>query len=412
MGPEQLSDQLSNSIKTQFVGERGMLFRIALQSSILTVLTLGIYRFWMKTRLRRYYWSSIRPGGSPLEYVGEPIEKLLGFLIAVVVMAFYLGVINLVLMFASFSLFQSNAAAYLASFAGVVPLWFLATYRARRYTLARTRWRGLGFSLDPGAGGYALRGLFHWALTILSLGLLWPRMKFHLEKYRTDRTWFGDHKLEQGGTWTMLFPSAVPSIIAVLMVVGPLLVLTALPMLVEFEELPGWLEASFAYLALSGLGLLLLPFCLIYTHVRTFQLLTNHKTVQGIGFEFDPSGARVTRIMILGNLLAYGVVVAALVAISVVTFAGAEGQDIYVLAEMGQIPGWVAMSALLLSYFFVYIVWGVLRHVFVTQPIWKHYAESFRITGAPYLVRIRRRVIEEHGEAEGFAEALDLGAAI
>jgi hypothetical protein len=34
----------------------------------------------MKTRLRRWYWSSIRPDGLPLEYFGDPLEKLLGIL--------------------------------------------------------------------------------------------------------------------------------------------------------------------------------------------------------------------------------------------------------------------------------------------------------------------------------------------
>ena len=118
----------------------------------MTVLTLGIYRFWMKTRLRRWYWSAIRPGGQ-LEYVGDPWEKLLGFLIAVLILAFYIGIVNLILMFLSFSLFQGNVAAYALSLVGVIPLWFYAQYRARRYVLARTRWRGLRFGLEPGAWG-------------------------------------------------------------------------------------------------------------------------------------------------------------------------------------------------------------------------------------------------------------------
>ena len=82
-----------------------------------------MYRFWMKTRLRRWYWSSIRPGGHPLEYVGDPIEKLLGFCIAVVILAFYIGIVNLLLIFVSFSLFQGNGFAYLISFVGVIPIW-------------------------------------------------------------------------------------------------------------------------------------------------------------------------------------------------------------------------------------------------------------------------------------------------
>jgi len=56
-----------SKLKTDYAGRRKKLFWLALRTSALTVLTLGFYRFWMKTRIRRYYWSSIRPGGMPLE---------------------------------------------------------------------------------------------------------------------------------------------------------------------------------------------------------------------------------------------------------------------------------------------------------------------------------------------------------
>ena len=95
-----------------FVGNRSALFWLALKTGFWTVLTLGFYRFWMKTRLRRWYWSAIRPGGHPLEYVGDPLEKLLGFFIAVVILTFYIGIVNLLLMFVSFSFFQNSFVGY------------------------------------------------------------------------------------------------------------------------------------------------------------------------------------------------------------------------------------------------------------------------------------------------------------
>ena len=138
-------------LQTEYVGRRGQLFRLALVTSVLTVLTLGLYRFWMKTRLRRYYWSAIRPGGQALEYVGEPLEKLLGFLIAVVFLAFYIGIVNLILMFLSFALLNNSFWAYGVSLIGLIPIIFYARYRARRYILARTRWRGVRFGMEQGA---------------------------------------------------------------------------------------------------------------------------------------------------------------------------------------------------------------------------------------------------------------------
>lgn len=45
----------------------------------LTLITIGIYRFWAATRLRRYLWSNIRIGGDGLEYTGTGRELFLGF---------------------------------------------------------------------------------------------------------------------------------------------------------------------------------------------------------------------------------------------------------------------------------------------------------------------------------------------
>ncbi|MEM7521916.1 MAG: DUF898 family protein [Pseudomonadota bacterium] len=200
----------SAELDIDFAGTRGALFWLALKTGVLTILTLGLYRFWMKTRLRRFYWSAIRPGGHPMEYVGTPLEKLLGFFIAVVILTFYIGIVNLILMFVSFAVFSSASLGYLASFAGVIPIWFYARYRARRYTLARTRWRGVRFGLEPGAWGYALRALWYWALTIVTCGILWPRMTFLLEKYRTDRTFFGSARLHQKRALVHAFSCNLP----------------------------------------------------------------------------------------------------------------------------------------------------------------------------------------------------------
>src|SRR5215467_7699377 len=53
----------------------------------LTLVTIGIYRFWAATRLRRYLWSNIRIGGDGLEYTGTGRELFLGFLVALAVLA-------------------------------------------------------------------------------------------------------------------------------------------------------------------------------------------------------------------------------------------------------------------------------------------------------------------------------------
>ena len=86
-----------------------------------------------------------------------------------------------------------------------MPLIFFAQYRARRYKLARSRWRGVRFGAEKGAWGYALRAMGHWLLTILTLGLMLPRQTFWLEKYKTDRSWYGDGRFVQEGRWSALY---------------------------------------------------------------------------------------------------------------------------------------------------------------------------------------------------------------
>jgi uncharacterized membrane protein YjgN (DUF898 family) len=65
-------------------GQRRPLFGLAFRTGLPTVLTQGNYRFWGKTRIRQYIWSSARVGEDTLEFTGTGPEKFLGFLVATI----------------------------------------------------------------------------------------------------------------------------------------------------------------------------------------------------------------------------------------------------------------------------------------------------------------------------------------
>ncbi len=391
---------MAAGVPTDFAGSQGPLFRLALRTGLLTVLTLGIYRFWMKTRLRRYYWSAVRPGGHPLEYVGDPTEKLLGFLIAVVALAFYIGIVNLILMYLSFALFQGDVTAYALSFAGVIPIWFYAMYRARRYVLARTRWRGIRFGVEPGAWGYAARALLHWTITIVSLGLLWPRMTFMLEKYKIDRTFLGNQRLNQGGRWQMLYRPFLPAALC-----GAGILLGSLAFGTE--------AADIGLLLLLPSAFAILP-ALVHYNVQSRRLLANTRTAGPLGLQAHPRTSRVLGIYAGGYaliLLALGALLFA-VAIAFGVFFGLASATLPNLGNLPEVPVWIPAAFGIATYFAFFLLWGVLGHVFVTLPLWRHYAETLTVTGTENLSALRQRPRDELEQAEGFAEALDLGAAI
>ena len=423
-----------DGLTVDFTGRRGALFWLALKTGFFTILTLGFYRFWMKTRLRRWYWSAIRPGGHPMEYVGDPFEKLLGFFIAVVILTFYIGILNLLLMFVSFSVFNSSVVGYVASFAGVIPLLFYARYRARRYVLGRTRWRGVRFGLEPGAWGYAWRALWYWFLTIVTLGVLWPRMTFLLEKYKTDRTFFGSARLTQGGRWPMLYRAAIPFVVSLAAFLAALAWLLWLvpvaPGLMTFEaqreaffDLFVDENATFTDLV-DPERLLLIPLTLsailfgaIYYRWVAKRIMAQHKSAPGVQFASRLSGLRVTMIYVMGNFIAYislvmGIIVLGIAAVFL--FAG----DLDFLIDgpggslLSDLPRWLSLALLAVLYLGFFLMWGVLYNTFVTFPLMRHMALTTTLPVTVGLPLVSQRKRDEFAEAEGFAEALDLGAAI
>ena len=394
---------------------------------MLTVLTIGLYRFWTRTRLRRWYWSALRPGGFPLEYTGTPLEKLLGFLVAVVILAFYIGVINLVLIFLSFSLLSAPGAAYLLTILGVIPLWFFAAYRAQRYLLARTRWMGLRFGLEPGAWGYTLRACFHWFVTLLTLGIWHPRLRYALARYRHNRTFFGTQRMEQGGNRTMLYPAFVHVMIGGFLTLGA--IYETAPELgpffaaLESEDFSSFEAASPSW-RLFYIAVPWLIFGLVYYGVEGRKLLINTLSVGETGFDIRPRVGKVLWISISGNLARYGAVTALAMVASLFLIAGAltqgltmeevsEGDPETLFRAVTQdLPGWLSTAVVVVFYFLIFLMWNVLTHVFLTMPTWRHYAETLNLTGTPHLATIDQRARDESREAGGFAEALDVGAAI
>lgn len=392
-------------------GEGGRLFWLALGTGVLTLLTLGIYRFWAKARIRRYLWSATAPGGNPFEYTGTGLEKFLGFLVAVVILAIYLGILNVVLMFLGFSVILGDPNDPMAAVQQVIviyinliallPLIYFAQYRARRYLLSRTRWRGVRFGAEKGAWGYTWRGCLLTILSILSLGLLSPLQTYKLEKYTWDRTWYGDTKFEQGGKWTSLYRAMLHVIIglAIFVVAGVLVALDP--------------QMALLGTVLFVVGYIWLIIGFIYYQVHAWRILAAHKSLgTAITFRSLPRTGTIIGTYIVGTIAVSLLTAIALIPLGflIAGFAQAFGtgnpEDIF-----GNPQGLLFIAVIAFAYIFAIVFAGALSMVFITQPILRHYVEETTVLNASRLDMIRQRVGDDVVDAEGFADALDVGAA-
>jgi hypothetical protein len=77
-------------------GRLGELYAIYLRHIVLMLLTFGWSRFWGRTRLRRYVWSHLAVLGDRFEYRGRGRELLIGFLLALLMIAAWGGLMWLV----------------------------------------------------------------------------------------------------------------------------------------------------------------------------------------------------------------------------------------------------------------------------------------------------------------------------
>ncbi len=71
-------DATAQTHALSFHGKGGELFGIYLVNALLSIVTLNVYYFWGKTKLRRYLWSHTQFMGDRFEYLGTGKELFKG----------------------------------------------------------------------------------------------------------------------------------------------------------------------------------------------------------------------------------------------------------------------------------------------------------------------------------------------
>ncbi len=403
----------------RFLGARKAYWRLFIRGAALLAVTLGIYRFWLATDVRRFLWSNTEVAGESLEYNGTALELLIGFLVAVAI---------LIPVYAGFFLAALDIGV-LGELSGVLgfALLFLvgqyAIYRARRYRLTRTVYRGLRFHLEGSAWGFALRAVLWWTLTALTAGLAYPFQIASLERYKMRHTYYGDLAGRFAGAGWRLFLRGLPMW---LLVVAPLAVTVgAFVEVVDLqalsdalaqasdEELTARLEATN-----PGLGaVVVFGMLMAGTSVAVAALL--YPAYQAVllrwwmtGLRFGAVEMRSTlrmvrvygaylRFVALVLLFALALAIAALPALYLVgTLTGGETTAASEIAAAAILLGGYVVGALGLS---------VIYRATVHFSVWQLSMESLQLSGLSALERVQAQGGPSSALGEGLADALHVG---
>jgi uncharacterized membrane protein YjgN (DUF898 family) len=379
--------------------DRGGLFALLVKNAVLSFLTLGIYRFWARAALRRYWWGSITIAGDPLEYTGTGLELFVGFLMFLGIMLPFGVAYGLTAV-----LQQSNPLAggllRLVEFLVLFVLIQFVTFRARRYRLSRTLWRGVRAS-QGGTSWQYLQLVTGWSLLSgLTLGLAVPWARVSATQYLMDRTALGDLEARFDGRGRDLFLPWLLFLVPVVAGFGAFGVLTVRH---AGAFAPGQLPPSFGALIagelFGGLGIL------------AYLLIELRYTIRHTRFGDVQLGSTLSIGGLIGHVIGFCVV--ALLVLTLVTTAVAVVIADLVIAQKTGIRPTMPAARIVVTAVMLIIGFGlinILRILWVDRVIVRRICDTMSLTNPDRLDRIGQSTAAVPGAGEGMADAFDIGA--
>ena len=205
--------------RPRFHGSGGTLFGIHVVNVLLTLVTVGIYYFWAKTRIRGYLSSQTEIESDRFAYHGTAKELLLGTLKAVLVFGLPILLLNVVRDVLDVPLLFKVVAGVVSG--SLLFVFFpIAMVGARRYRLSRTSWRGIRFSFRGRVWELIKIFILGSFLTGVTFGLYYPFFLVSRQAFMVSHSYFGSERFAFSGRGRELFGSFVVAILLTLPTLG------------------------------------------------------------------------------------------------------------------------------------------------------------------------------------------------
>ncbi len=358
-----------------FAGDRGVFRHLVTRGALLELVTVGFYRFWLATDMRRHLWSSTVIDSDELEYSGRAKELLIGFLFALAILApFYLLYFLAGLEAERFKAFGSTPLFVVLYLFGQ-----FAIYRARRYRLTRTTWRGVRFWMSGSGWKYAMYAALWGILVGLTLGLALPWRDASLERYKMSHTYYGDLQASFEGRGG------------------------------EFFKRGWWLWL----LAFPSYFLAFIPLPFIYAVFKAIEWRWWLEGIRFGGLSLESRLAKSDLIdlywKVIGWIVLFALVFAGYVAFAAFMTASMNGQTILELFRSRNIVGLATFGGIALVGYLAFIMAAnVVMRVYLIRDIWQRVVQSVTIHGIEVTANVTAKGELANALGEGFADGFDV----
>lgn len=195
-----------------FHGSVGSLFGIQIVNIVLSLLTLGVYSFWGRVKVRKYLMSQTQFEGNRFAYHGTGKELLISFLKALIVFGVPIGMVAVIRGLSNGGILFKTAATivFFCIFMVLIPF---ATVAMRRYRLSRVSWHGVRFSFRGPAWDFIKLFSGGSLLTLITLGLYYPIFITKKHAFNVSYSYFGNERFHFIGQGSDLFSSYLLAIL-------------------------------------------------------------------------------------------------------------------------------------------------------------------------------------------------------
>lgn len=206
-----------NERTVQFHGDGWSLAKIMSVNWILAVITLGVYYFWGKTKIRRYLFEQSSFAGDRFSYHGTGGELFRGWLFFILLVMSFVGASIAIQQYlgpVTQSIFETTIGIL---FFLLLPALLVGAYR---YRLSRSAWRGIRFSFRgtrKEAIWIYLKGYF---FIMVTLGIYSPWFQMNMQKFWSGNSYFGDQSFKFTGQGDEIFKQFIINMILLVPTLG------------------------------------------------------------------------------------------------------------------------------------------------------------------------------------------------